>query len=288
MPVITQPYKRKLTAYSRARSIFLAACLMLVSQSVFAAPAAKSIEFWNDSEPKSVMKVKHTVWQSILDRYLDDKHPSGVNRFNYGQVSDVDLTRLRDYLEYLQSLEPRQLNMAEQKAYWINLYNAKTVELVTRRMKSDDIDSVREIRSGIFTPGPWQRKWLKISTKELSLDDIEHGILRPHFDDKRIHYALNCASIGCPNLLKTAYTASNTDALMQKAEQEFLTHPRAVRIDNGDLVLSRLFDWYGIDFAESSEGLLAYLSAFLDEDTRNGLENRDDVRFEYDWALNRP
>lgn len=253
-----------------------------------AAPASESIPFWNDSEPDSAMKVNHTVWQSILNRYLIDSHVSGVNRFAYSAVSEVDFTRLSDYLDYLQALEPRQLNMAEQKAYWINLYNAQTVQLVVRRAKNDKIESIREIRSGIFKRGPWQRELFNISTKKLSLDDVEHGILRPHFNDKRIHYALNCASIGCPNLLKTAYTAENTEALLVKAEADFLSHPRAARMVQGELVLSSLFDWYSTDFANDLDGLLSYLRPFLNATTNEALSSRRDIRFEYDWALNRP
>lgn len=264
------------------------AIILLCTHSVWAVPDSVSITFWNDSEPTSTMQVNHGVWQSILDRYLDDQHSSRVNRFDYSAVSDVDLVRLGDYLDHLQQFDPRQFNMAEQKAYWINLYNAKTVELVTKSVRSDDISSIRQIRSSIFRAGPWVRKRLKISQQELSLDDVEHGILRPHFNDKRLHYVLNCASIGCPNLLKTAFTADNTEELMALAEQQFLSHPRAVKMDNGRLVLSQIFEWYSVDFADSSEQLIDYLKSFQVAEVEREIDSRSGIKFDYDWLLNKP
>ena len=260
----------------------------LLSQSAWSAPSAELIDFWNDHEVKSTMAVNHEVWQSLLDKYLDDQHASGINRFNYAAVTAVDRARLNDYLKYLQSNEPRQLNLSEQKAFWINLYNAKTVALVIKGVQSDNIESIREIKSGFFRPGPWQLENMQIAQQKLSLNDIEHGILRPIFNDKRIHYVLNCASLGCPNLLKTAFTISNTEALMEKAQEDFLSHPRAARMHRSELILSQIFDWYGSDFAQDLDGLIAYLKPFLKADTAAGLGSRTGVEFEYDWGLNKP
>ncbi|MFT5573081.1 MAG: hypothetical protein ACI9FR_002014 [Cryomorphaceae bacterium] len=253
-----------------------------------AAPDAVRIDFWNDSEPQSTIKVNHSVWQSVLDKYLDDKHPSGINRFDYLAVSQVDRALLDDYLNYLQQMEPRQLSIAEQKPFWINLYNAKTVEVVLRRLQSDSITSIRQIRSGIFTPGPWKNKLLTLSRQEISLDDIEHGILRPNFNDRRIHYALNCAALGCPSLLKTAFTSENTEQLLAFAERSFLSHPRAARIQDSELVLSSLFDWYASDFAYNPNELLAYIKKFTSAETSKIFSQQPETRFEYDWALNKP
>jgi hypothetical protein len=260
----------------------------LFGQLTWAAPDAVRIDFWHDNEPQSTIKMNHSVWQSLLDKYLDDQHPSGINRFNYSAVSSVDKVRLDDYLNYLQQMEPRQLNLAEQKAFWINLYNAKTVEVVIRRLQSSDITTIRQIRSGIFTPGPWTNKLLTLSRQELSLDDIEHGILRPNFNDRRIHYALNCAALGCPSLLKTAFTSANTEQLLVFAEQGFLSHPRAARMQGNELVLSTLFDWYALDFAINPNELLAYIKQFTSPETSKDFNQQPEIRFEYDWDLNRP
>lgn len=255
---------------------------------VQAAPDAVLIDFWNDSEPQSSMKIKHEAWQSILDKYLNDQHPSGINRFAYSDVTRPDRERLQSYLEYLQTQEPRQLNTTEQQAYWINLYNAYTVWLVVDRMRTDNLESIRDIRSGLFTPGPWERKRITIAAQKLSLDDIEHGILRPIFKDRRIHYVLNCASIGCPNLSKTAFSAANLEAQMVAAEKDFLSHPRAARMSGSELILSSLFDWYASDFASTTQGIIDYIKPFMDEHAAARVARRSDIDYEYDWALNRP
>ena len=252
-----------------------------------AAPASELIPFWDDREPASQLKVDHTHWQALLNKYLDDQHPSGINRFDYAGVSSIDRRTLRSYLEYLQSLEPRQLNQQEQKAYWINLYNASTVLLVV----SDDreLSSIRQIKSGFFTPGPWSKKILMVSQQELSLDDVEHGILRPIWQDNRIHYAVNCASLGCPNMSKTVFTGENTEALLEQAARDFVNHPRAVSIDNGGrLVLSEIYNWYKADFGDSLGGTIAHLTKYASPKLAAQLSAVKSVSYDYDWALNRP
>jgi len=266
-------------------------CLTVYSGRVSAqGPAeASSIKFWNDHEAQSVIRVNHDPWQAMLSKYVDDAHPSGVNRFDYDAVTPVDLQRLKDYLSYLQKLEPRQFNQAEQLAYWINLYNAKIVELVASAYaQNDKINSVREVRSGVFVPGPWKRDSLTIVFQEMSLEDIEHGILRPNFQDFRIHYVLNDASIGCPNLLKTAFRGENNEELLQKAEKDYLTHSRAIRVESGELVLASMFDWYRSDFASDTQGLFDYLRKNAVPELAATLNSNLDIRFEHDWALNKP
>jgi len=270
--------------------IFWLCTTLLLSQAHAQAPtAAQSIKFWNDSEPESVINVNHEPWQALLTKYVNDTDPSGINRFNYAAVTSVDLQRLVDYLDYLQKLEPRQLNPAEQLAYWVNLYNAKIAQLVVQTFdENDPVSSIRQLRSGVFTPGPWKREALKIVFQDLSLDDIEHGILRPNFQDFRIHYVLNSASLGCPNLLKTALNGENNEILLEKAEQDYLNHERAVKIEDGDLVLSAMFDWYSGDFAENKQALLDYLKGKVSPELASAITTNVTTRFDYDWSLNSP
>ena len=209
-----------------------------------------------------------------------------LTRFDYRSVSSDDGKKLDDYLKYLQSLSPRAMNSQEQFAYWVNLYNAKTVDYIIDGVQKRDIESIKEIRSLFVIPGPWKRKDLKVEGKKISLDNIEHGILRPIWKDHRIHFAVNCASIGCPNLLKTAFTAEQTEELLELAEEQFLTHPRAVRVSGQELVLTSLFDWYGADFADNRSELFDYLSDFVSEDIIDLLIDEPAVKYEYDWNLN--
>ncbi len=280
----------RVSAWTLFSSFLLFSVTLFTSAAYAQAPVeAKSIKFWNDSEPESQINVNHDPWQALLTKYVNDADSSGINRFDYEAVTPVDLQRLVDYLDYLQKLEPRQFNLPEQLAYWVNLYNAKVVELVIQSYdQNDPVSSVRQLRSGVFTPGPWKRETFKIVFQDLSLDDIEHGILRPNFQDFRIHYVLNNASLGCPNLLKTALDGENNEAVLQKAEQDYLNHARAVRIEGGDLVLSALFDWYSVDFADSKQGLLDYLKAKVAPELAEAISADATTRFDYDWSLNKP
>lgn len=261
---------------------------MAISINVLAAPELKGIEFWNASDADSKTVIDHSKWQSILDTYLDDQHVSGINRFDYKSVSKADYQTLKSYLSDLQSIKPRDLKLEQQFAYWVNLYNAKTVDFIINGVQKDQIKSIREIRSLLVLPGPWKRKDLKVEGQKVSLDDIEHGILRPIWKDHRIHYAVNCASLGCPNLLKTAFTSENSEELLDIAEESFISHPRAVSIGDGNVILSSLFDWYGDDFADNRSELLDYVSDFVADEVVDVLSEDTEINFQYDWNLNAP
>jgi hypothetical protein len=293
MPLPVGAANRLIDILSRSLSTAIVAvtAALLLNSTVWAEQdaAAKSIEFWNDFEETSLMNINHDPWQALLNKYLDDQHPSGISRFNYAAVTPVDYQRLVDYLDYMQKMEPRQLNRNEQLAYWVNLFNGKTVQLAVQAfVNNDEITSIREVRSGMFTPGPWERKSMEVSQQELSLDDIEHGVIRPHFNDPRVHYVLSSAALGSPNLLKTALNGENNEQLLQAAETSFLAHPRAVRVEQGELILSSIFEWHATDFADSMPGLLAYLRQRVPPELAPALNAASDLRFEYDWSLNSP
>ena len=263
--------------------------LLAVCVSILVVPAfaqTELISFWDDREPGSKINVDHSQWQAILDRYLDDQHPSGINRFNYAGVNSADQQILNAYLTLLQSYEPRQFNAQEQMAYWINLYNAATVLLIVNADSS--LDSIRELRSGVFTAGPWRRKILKVSGQELSLDDLEHGILRPIWKDNRIHYVLNCASLGCPNLQKTAFTGENVEALLEAAAIDYINHPRGVRIEGGRLFISSIYDWYGEDFGKGFAGIITHLVKYIEPEMGVNIQKFRKAEYSYDWTLNKP
>ncbi len=259
---------------------------LLFSVTASAAPQLEGIEFWDERDEQSELVVDHNQWQELLNIYIDDQHPSGVNRFDYKSVSEEDKKKLDTYLDYLQSLTPREMTPEVQFAYWVNLYNAKTVDYIVEGVQENNITSIKQIRSKLVLPGPWKRNDLKIEGKKLSLDNIEHGILRPIWKDHRIHFAVNCASIGCPNLSKTAYTPENTESLLDIAEEDFLSHSRAVRVTEGTVILSSLFDWYGADFADSQVEFFDYISDFVDPEIADFLLDEPAVKYEYDWKLN--
>lgn len=258
----------------------------ILAQTAHAAPANKLLKFWATSNESSTEIISHTAWQSLLDSYLDSNHPSGINRFNYGAVSDVDHKRLRDYLDQMQQIDPRTYNRAEQKAYWINLYNALTIELI---LKGYPVESITKLGKSYFSFGPWDDKVANIQNKSLSLNKIEHGILRPIFRDNRIHYAVNCASISCPNLAEKAYTGENTGQLLDLGARQYVNHPRGVAFEQGTLKVSSIYHWYKIDFGNSDKTLIKHLITYAEPKLAKKLHNHQgNIDHHYNWNLNKP
>lgn len=269
---------------ARLRYIFPFLLLALLSVQ---APMSRAFDqpwaYWLGSNEASTRQPDHSRWQQLLDRYLH-RDAKGQHLFAYGAVSGADKASLKAYLDTLEQVDPRTLSRAEQRAYWINLYNAATVKLV---LDHYPVSSIRRIHRGLLPLGPWDDELITVAGKRLSLNDIEHRILRAIWRDRRIHYALNCASMGCPPLQAEAFTAQNADALLQAAEQAFIRHPRGVRYDNGRLVVSKIFRWFSEDFASSEQGLRRYLAQFAAPEEQAALLNgKVALSYQYDWSLN--
>jgi hypothetical protein len=137
--------------------------------------------------------------------------------------------------------------------------------------------------------GPWGAKSLLIQGQKASLDDIEHRILRPLWKDNRVHYAVNCASIGCPNLQPEAYTPENTEALLEKGAREYVSHPRGARLAGDRLDLSSIYDWFRADFGGSGETVVRHLQQYAAPDMAGRLKDfRGKILYDYDWGINEP
>ncbi len=270
----------------RLRVVVLLATILFISSTLYAAPKSDLWPRWQKHDAASTEKIDHEVWNRLLRRYLISPHPSGINRFRYATVASEDRVALKGYLQRLQGVAISLYNRAEQRAYWINLYNAQTVELILSRYP---VRSIRDINisPGFFTSGPWGAKLLSIEGEKLSLDDVEHRILRPIWQDNRIHYALNCASLGCPNLQPEAFTGVNTDSLLEKGAREFINHPRGVTINNGKLRVSSIYVWFQEDFGSSAEGLLEHWGRYATGALANALNSYSGgLTHDYDWLLN--
>ncbi len=243
---------------------------------------------WDKFDSANTATIDHSDWQVILDAYLVTDDPSGIHLFDYQalQTNTADRQRLNQYLEHLQRLDPRQYARDVQMAYWINLYNAVTVRVV---VDAYPIESILQIHNG-ETPdsGPWKDIHATVAEVPLTLDNIEHDILRPIWQDSRIHYAVNCASLSCPNLASEAFTAENLERLMDECAKDFVNHLRAVEfLDEAFGVTSSLYFWYMEDFGGSEEGVLAHLQKYADEDLAEQLKSFDgSLDHEYDWRLN--
>jgi hypothetical protein len=178
------------------------------------------------------------------------------------------------------------LNRDEQMAYWLNLYNALTVRVI---LDAYPVSSIRDIdiSPGLFSDGPWGKALVEIEGRAISIDDIEHRILRPIWNDPRIHYAVNCAALGCPNLGTGAFSAATLDDDLDYLAWAFINNPRAVREQSGGLILSSLYQWYPDDFGGSDEGVLRHLGEYADDALAATLAATATIGgYQYDWVLN--
>ena len=269
----------------------LMACLgLLLTTTAVAKLFVPDLEPWDEwvaADTTSKVTIDHSLWQQTLNLYLITETEDGINRFDYAAVTTADRSRLQSYIDALAALDPRDYNRQQQRPYWINLYNALTVSVV---LDNYPVKSIRRIHGGVLGTGPWNRKIIKLAGIDLSLNDIEHRILRPLWRDPRIHFAVNCASLGCPNLAAEAYTAANTEALLLQGSRDYINHPRGASFNaKGVLTLSSIFNWYDTDFGVSQQKRLLYLAGFAEPELAAQLLGYDGkIKYTYDWALNQP
>lgn len=265
--------------------VVVAAFLLLTTTlSAGAAPEADLWERWTAHDPASAATIEHMPWDRFLDRHLRGS-ADGINRLAYGEIGEQDRKALEAYIASLAALPISAYNRPEQFAYWVNLYNALTVDVVLEHYPVASIMDI-DISPGWFANGPWGRKLVSVEGEELSLDDIEHRILRPIWKDPRVHFVVNCASDGCPNLMASALTAENTESLLEEAARGYVNHPRGARVTGGKLYLSSIFIWYGADFGDTA-AIMAFLRRYAEPSLAGAI--RDIDRFSdggYDWKLN--
>jgi hypothetical protein len=241
-----------------------------------------ALKRWSDTATK---RIDHTAWTAFLERNVDETNADGVARVRYGAVSKADRESLKAYIAALSSADPTTLGRDEAFAYWANLYNALTVDLI---LSHYPVKSIRNIKPTPIAIGPWKMPATSVNGVSLSLDDIEHKILRAAFKDARVHYALNCASIGCPNLRSEAFESATLDAALNAAARDYVNHPRGARFDaKGNLSVSTIYKWFAEDFGGDAAGVIAHLSLYAEPALAGRLkETRRIADYEYDWSLN--
>ncbi|MQQ09297.1 DUF547 domain-containing protein [Epibacterium sp. SM1979] len=232
---------------------------------------------------QSSRRVDHAAWAGFLNRYVA-QDANGINRVDYGAVSDADRNELRRYLSDLQRVEVSSLNRDEQLAFWINLYNAVTVNVV---LEHYPVASIRKINDGFLSFGPWDRPLVTVEGRSLSLNDIEHRIIRPVFAEPRIHYALNCAAAGCPNLMSRPWRANTLEADLTQAERAYVNDPRGVSVGPHGVILSKIYIWFQEDFGADEAAVLDRLRSVAGPELATALQGKTRVaRYIYDWSLN--
>jgi hypothetical protein len=251
-----------------------------------AAPKAELWQRWEAHDPQGEDRVDHQVFSAFLERHVDDAHPSGVYRIRYGDISAGSREELASYVKSLEGVAVDGLTRAEQKAYWINFYNALTLTVILEHYPVESIRDI-DISPGLFADGPWGAKLVTVEGEKVSLNDIEHRILRPIWKDPRVHYAVNCASIGCPNLQTEAFTAGNTERLLEKGATDYVNHPRGAEREGKRLMLSSIYDWFRQDFGGTEAGVIEHLLQHAREPLRSELGGfQGKVKYRYDWGLN--
>ncbi|MEM1316187.1 MAG: DUF547 domain-containing protein [Pseudomonadota bacterium] len=221
-------------------------------------------------------------WAEVLARRLR-LDEDGVARFDYAGLRG-ELSALNAWLDAYAAADPRTLTRPAQYAYWANLYNALTVKLVAEAWP---VDTIKTVNGGLFNTGPWKDDVASVAGQDLSLDDIEHGIMRPVFQDPRIHYAVNCASIGCPNLQPRPFSAAALEEMLEAGARAYVNDPRGARLDGDRLTVSSIYDWFQEDFGGTEAGVLDHLRRYAEPPLRSALEGRTGYdRDDYDWAVN--
>lgn len=225
----------------------------------------------------STQVVDHTPWGTLLAKHLVQSE-DGVNRVAYNAFTDEEHASLKSYIIALEAIDVASIAPDVQLAFWINLYNAATVDLI---IDNYPVSSIRDIED------PWDSVVATVNGVALTLNEIEHGIIRPVFGDARIHYAVNCASIGCPNLSPEPFTGATLNQMLDAAATSYVNHPRGVRIEDDDLVGSKIYGWYREDFGKNRREVIGHLRQYASPALNAQLETfRKIDDYEYDWDLN--
>lgn len=226
-----------------------------------------------------------TAYSALLKNRISSGE-NGLNLFDYaGAHADGDLKAITAYTDYLASQNPDAMPQADQIAYWANMYNALTLKVV---LENYPVSSIRKIKSGAFKPGPWDRDAVTVNGKTLTLNDIEHGILRKNYPNpSMVHYMVNCASIGCPNLPDKVWEGSTLDTERAQAARDFINSPRGVAIDGTDLEVSSIYNWFKEDFGGSKANTIKHFRKFAGPELKAALDAGAAIDgYEYNWDLN--
>ncbi len=251
---------------------------LLIALTLLAAPASFA-------EPAKPMPTAikpadaHADWTRLLTAYVRPGS-DGITRVDYAalKASSTDRAALDAYIK---RFETADLSGSSKAAFasWANIYNAVTVRYILDRYP------VKSIRDG-YIIGPWKEIKVKAGGREVTLDQIEHEILRPTFKDPRVHYAINCASYSCPNLVPKAWEAATLDAELDAAARAYVNHPRGAKASGERLVLSSIYDWFKEDFGGKA-GVTTHLLKYAEPALATKIKAATKpAKFAYDWSLN--
>ena len=224
----------------------------------------------------SAFDQSHSAWTTLLEKHVK---PNGVDYVSF----EKDKEAVDSYVKSLAEVPRTDFNKwegQEQLAFLINLYNASTIDLV---LKNYPIKSFKDDVGG--KEGPWKVEFVKALGKTYTLDHVEHELIRKHYAEPRIHFAVNCASEGCPPLRAEAFTGEKLEAQLEEQTKSFLAKKDANRFEGGVLYLSPIFDWFKEDFIKKSGSVEAFVAPYYPGD--NIKKGSTTVKYtDYGWTLN--
>ena len=220
--------------------------------------------------------VDHSIYANLLNKYV---HQGSVDYHGF----KMEESKLDQYLKVLENVDSKSLSRDEQFAFYINAYNAWTIKLILSGYPG--IKSIKDIGNILKTP--WKKKICRINGDVITLDDIEHHILRPRFKDPRVHFAINCAALSCPPLWSQPFLGNTLDRQLDDATRAFINNSKRNYLDGETLNVSKIFNWFGKDFNDDVSG---FFLKYADDNLKKELEvkkNKVNIKYlHYDWSLN--
>lgn len=220
--------------------------------------------------------IEHTIWDNLLKKHVNNKGMVNYKGFK------ADRAELKKYLNLVSKNAPNSKWSAnEQLAYWINAYNAYTIELI---LEHYPVKSIKDIGASIkipFVNTPWDVKFIEIGGKKMDLNNIEHGIIRKQFNEPRIHFALVCAAMSCPPLRNEAFTAAKLNQQLDDQGRDFLNDPTKNVVTKNKASITKIMDWYGGDFKKKMP-----IKDWVNKYAATKLESDNISYMDYKWELN--
>lgn len=261
--------------------------LTLWSSTAQAAPKPDLWPVWQANNPASNQIIDHSAWTSFLQTYLITNTPDGINRLAYAKVTPASQAALAADIQRLEAIRIDNYAPAEQRAYWMDIYNEETVLLVLQHLPVKSILDINLGGGGLFSRGPWDAKLLTIEGRPVSLNDIEHRIIRPIWPSPLNHYGLNCASLGCPNLMPQAFTGANLIGQLEANARDYINNPAHVSVGPNGLTVSKIYGWYAQDFGGTDQAVINHLMQYAAPGLRQTLSTLHIISsLQYDWNLN--
>jgi hypothetical protein len=221
--------------------------------------------------------VDHSFYAELLKKYVKN------GKVDYAGFKSQE-EKLDSYLKILESVDSKSLSEHEQFAYYANAYNAWTIKLILTAYP--DVKSIKDL--GSLFKSPWKKKIVRIDGNVITLDNVEHDILRPRFKDPRVHFVITCSAISCPPLRSKPLQGNVLNAQLDDSTRSFLNNPASYKLDGNTLYVSRIFKWYAEDF---NHDVLSFYLEYADDDLKQKLEAKRSILnikyLTYDWGLNK-